>query len=334
MIELKELYGEMLLLRQFDQLCLRLKMKDQIYSGYHPYEGQEAVAVGFCGPLKKEDVLLSTHRPHCHAVAKGCSLEGVLSEMMGRRTGCSGGLGGAMQFLASEHNFYCGSVVGSNLPIATGFGLAIKQQKLDRICMCLFGDGAANTGSFHEALNLAAIWKLPIVFVCENNQFAEAMPAREFVACERISTRAQAYGLEEIRVDGNDVEETRRVGAELIERTRHGQGPFLVEAVTYRLRGHYVGDPEGTYRTREEVDARRETEPLKRAQEKLLRSGMEPAELEAMDQAVKDELAALQDWALKQEFPTLEKAVDHVYIPIGKVANGEHRDKQAVPRPG
>lgn len=313
---LQELYGDMLLLRRFDELCLHLKMKDLIYSGYHPYEGQEAVAVGFCGSLARRDILLSTHRPHGHAVAKGCSLEAVLSEMMGRRTGCSGGLGGAMQYIDAENNFFCGSVVGSNLPIATGFGLAIQQQKLDRICMCLFGDGASNTGSFHEALNLAAIWKLPVVFVCENNQFAEAMPVREFVACERISMRARGYGLDEITVDGNDVEETRRTATELIERTRRGEGPFLVEALTYRLRGHYVGDPEATYRIREEVEAQREREPLKRAREKLLASGVEAAVLEALDQAIKKRLATLQDWAVAQEFPTLEQAVDHVCVPL------------------
>ncbi|MEI7900658.1 MAG: thiamine pyrophosphate-dependent enzyme, partial [bacterium] len=125
---LQKLYGEMLLLRRFDELCLRLKMKDLIYSGYHPYEGQEAVAVGFCGLLGKPDILLSTHRPHGHALAKGVPPEGVLAEMMGRQTGCSGGLGGGMQYLDVENNFYCGSIVGSNLPIATGFGMAIKQK--------------------------------------------------------------------------------------------------------------------------------------------------------------------------------------------------------------
>lgn len=313
---LQELYREMLLLRRFDELCLELKMKDQIYSGYHPYEGQEAVAVGFCGGLQRDDVVLSTHRPHGHAVAKGCSLEAVLSEMMGRRTGCSGGLGGAMQFLDPENHFFCGSVVGSNLPIATGFGLAMKQKKLDRVCMCLFGDGASNTGSFHEALNLAAIWKLPILFVCENNQFAEAMPVREFVACERISMRARGYGLDEITVDGNDVEETRRIATELIGRARQGEGPFLVEALTYRLRGHYVGDPEATYRLRAEVDAWREKEPLKRARAKLLAGGVDATELEALDQAIKQRLAVLQAWALEQAFPTLEQALDHVFVPM------------------
>jgi TPP-dependent pyruvate/acetoin dehydrogenase alpha subunit len=313
---LQQLYRDLLLLRRFDELCLQLKMKDLIYSGYHPYEGQEAVAVGFCGALRKQDVLLSTHRPHGHAIAKGCSLEAVLSEMMGRQTGCSGGLGGAMQFIDADHNFYCGSVVGSNLPIATGVGLAIRQHQLDRVCLCLFGDGASNTGSFHEALNLAAIWKLPILFVCENNQFAEAMPVREFVACERIAHRARGYGLPEITVDGNDVEATRQIASELIGRLQRGEGPFLVEAVTYRLRGHYVGDPEATYRRREEVEAWRAKEPLTRARAKLLEQGTPAADLETWDQQVADRLRTLQDWALQQPLPTLAQAIDHVLVPL------------------
>jgi len=316
MNELKEFYEQMLLLRLFDQQCMDLKKKDLIYSGYHPYEGQEAVAVGFCGALKPDDVLLSTHRPHCHAVAKGCPIEAVLTEMMGRRTGCSGGLGGAMQFIAVENNFYCGSVVGSNLGLATGFALAMKQRQSGQVCMCIFGDGASNHGTFHEALNLAAIWKLPVVFVCENNQFAEAMPMKEFVACERISMRARGYGLEEITVDGNDVQESRRAADAAIERCRNGQGPVLIEAVTYRIRGHYVGDPEATYRDPAEVVEARKREPLVRARQKLLDDGTDPVELEAMEVAIVEKLANLEKWALQQEFPTLECAVDHVGIPL------------------
>lgn len=316
MTELTKFYAEMLLLRQFDQLCLDLKKKDLIFSGYHPYEGQEAVAVGFCAALRRDDVLLSTHRPHCHAVAKGCTLESVLTEMMGRVTGCSGGLGGAMQFLDVDHNFYCGSVVGSNLPIATGIGTAFKQQGGGRVCMCVFGDGASNTGSFHEALNLAAIWKLPVVFLCENNQFAEAMPVKEFVACERISMRARGYGLEEITVDGNDVEASRRAANEAIERCRRGEGPVFIEALTYRIRGHYVGDPESTYRNMDEIGVMREKEPLKRAKEKLLQGGVSEAQLVTLAQDVTRKLAALEEWALKQDFPTLRQAIDHVGIAL------------------
>ena len=321
-VGLEALYEEMLLLRHFDQLSMRLKMKDMIFSGYHPTEGQEAIAVGFCSALREDDVLLSTHRPHIHAVAGGCTMEAVLTEMMGRTTGCSGGLGGGMQYLDPDHNFYCGSIVGSNLPIATGVAMAMKQQGTDRVCMCMFGDGASNTGSFHEALNLAAIWKLPIVFVCENNGFAEAMPVEEFVSCKRIASRARAYDLEEITVDGNDVEACRKMADDLIARARKGQGPFLVEAVTYRIRGHYVGDPEKTYRTKEEIEAKRAEEPLVRSREKLLQQGADATELDALEGPIKARLDVLRAWAMEQPFPTLEQAIDHVYIPLkeGEVA--------------
>ncbi len=310
------LYKEMIALREFDELCLALKKKDLIYSGYHPYVGQEAVAVGFCGALEQKDVLLSTHRSHCHAVAQGCPRNGILAEMMGRRAGSAGGRGGGMQILDAAHNFYSGSIVGSNMPIATGIGLAMKQKKLDSVCMCIFGDGASNTGAFHEALNLAAIWKLPIVFICENNQYAEAMPAREFVACERISMRAKGYGLEEISIDGNDVEQTRATAEDLIARTRSGKGPFLVEALTYRIRGHYVGDPENTYRTKEEVEEWRRKDPILRAGRMLLEGGTSQADLDAVSAKAVKEMEELEKWALVQEFPTLEEATSHVYIPL------------------
>lgn len=316
--KLLKLYEDMLTLRVFDELCLALKKKDIVYSGYHPYVGQEAVAVGFCGALKHEDVLISTHRAHCHAVAKGCPQGGILTEMMGRRTGSSGGLGGGMQILDAPNNFYSGSIVGSNMPIATGFGVAIKQKKLDIICMCLFGDGASNTGAFHEALNLAAIWKLPIIFVCENNQYAEAMPAHEFVSCERISMRAKGYGLEEISIDGNNVEEARKTAEVLIARTRNDEGPFLVEARTYRIRGHYFGDPESTYRTKEEVNQWRKKDPILRAKEILTANAVSQEDFDTVSVKVKKQMQELEEWALEQEFPTLEEAIDHVYIPLDK----------------
>ena len=206
--------------------------------------------------------------------------------------------------------------MGSNLGLATGFALAMKQRQSGQVCMCIFGDGASNHGTFHEALNLAAIWKLPVVFVCENNQFAEAMPVKEFVSCERISMRARGYGLEEITVDGNDAEASRRAAEAAIELCRNGQGPVLIEAVTYRIRGHYVGDPEATYRDPAEVVEARKHEPLVRARQKLLDGGTDPAELEAMEAAIVEKLATLEAWALLQEFPTLEFAVDHVGIAL------------------
>jgi pyruvate dehydrogenase E1 component alpha subunit len=234
--------------------------------------------------------------------------------MMGRQTGVSGGLGGAMQFLHPENNFFSGSVVGSNLAIAPGVGLAMKQQGSDRICVCLFGDGASNTGGFHEGLNLAAIWKLPVLFVCENNQYAEAMPAREFIACERVSQRAPGYGLEEITVDGNDVEATLSAANDAIAQCRAGNGPVLIEALTYRIRGHYVGDPEDTYRTREEVEQWKAKCPLKRCRQQLEERGVEEAEFDDIEAQVAQELEADRQWALDQPPSTVEQAIDHVLV--------------------
>jgi TPP-dependent pyruvate/acetoin dehydrogenase alpha subunit len=315
--ELLSSYRRMLLLRRFDELCLQLKMKDLIFSGYHPYVGQEAVAVGFCSSLRLEDAVLSTHRAHCHAVAKGSPANEVLAEMMGRRSGVSGGLGGGMQFLHPENNFFSGSIVGAGITIAPGVALAMKEQGTDNVCVCLFGDGASNTGSFHEGINLAAIWKLPVLFVCENNQYAEAMPAREFIACDRISKRASGYGLQEITVDGNDVEATTAAANEAIARCRAGDGPVFIEAVTYRIRGHYVGDPEDTYRQREEVEEWKAKCPLKRCRERLQELDVTEAEFDCIERNVAQKLEADRKWCLEQPFPTLEQAVDHVLVPLG-----------------
>jgi len=314
--ELLNLYQKILQLRMFDDMCRSLKMKDIVWSGYHPYTGQEAVAVGACSQLRQEDYLLGNHRSHCHAVAKGSPARVILTEMMGRQSGVSGGLGGAMQFIHAENNFYCGSIVGSNIPIAAGMGLAMKQKATDHVCMCLFGDGASNTGSFHEGLNLAAIWNLPVVYILENNQFAEAMPVNEFVACNPLSKRARAYDLEEITVDGNDVEAVYEAAGKAIEKARTGGGPSLIEALTYRVRGHYIGDPENTYRTKEEVKRWKEKDPVDRCRSKLLEAGVPETELEDIKEEIKTGLQADREWVLQQPFATFEQATDHVWIPL------------------
>ncbi len=313
---LLELYQKMLLLRHFDDMCRKLKMKDVIWSGYHPYTGQEAVAAGCCAQLRQDDCLLGNHRSHCHAVAKGSSTREILTEMMGRQPGVSGGLGGAMQFIHAENNLFCGSIVGSNLPIAAGMALAMKEQETDRVCMAMFGDGGSNTGSFHEGLNLAALWKLPAVYILENNQFAEAMPVDESVACKPISKRARAYDLEELTVDGNDVEAVFDATARAIAKARGGGGPSLIEMLTYRIRGHYMGDPEGTYRTKEEVDEWRQKDPIKRCKAKLLEQSVTEARLNELEKEINDQLAVDQAWALEQPFATFEQATEHTWIPI------------------
>ena len=194
--------------------------------------------------------------------------------------------------------------------------LAMKEQGSDRICMCIFGDGATNTGSFHEGLNLAAIWNLPAVFVIENNQFAEAMPVDEFVACKPLSKRARAYDLEEITVDGNNVEKVYDTVASAISKARAGEGPVLIEALTYRIRGHYMGDPESTYRSKQEVEEWKKKDPIKRSKTKLLEQGVTESQLEDLEQEIIEQLEEDKGWALEQPFATFEQAIENVWIPL------------------
>ncbi len=311
-----ELYRQMLLLRHFDEMCLQLKRKDLIMNGFHPYSGEEAVAVGVCSALDPDDVVVSTHRPQGHSIGKGSEPRRVFCEMLGRRGGVSQGIGGPMQWIDAPNGFFCGSIVGSGITIATGVALAMKREGKGRICVSFFGDGASNTGSFHEGLNLAAIWKLPVVYICENNQYGEAMPVREFVSSYPISKRGVSYGLEGVTVDGNDLEAVVAAAEKGVAQARSGNGPVFIEAVTYRTRGHYGGDPEHTYRTKEEVRSWKKKCPVARFNARLLEEGIEETALAGLEKEVIQELEADQAWALEQPFPTVEQATDHVMIPL------------------
>lgn len=313
-----QLYCQMLLLRHFDEMCLELKYKDLIMDGFHPYSGQEAVAVGVCSVLNPDDAVVSTHRPSGHSIAKGSTPRQIFCEMLGRRGGVSQGIGGPMQWIDTPNNFFCGSIVGSGVTIAAGIGLAMQKEGKGRVCVCFFGDGATNTGSFHEGLNLAAIWKLPVVYICENNQYAEAMPVDEFVSVHPISKRAEAYGLEGITIDGNDLEVVVDTAQKGIAQARSGNGPVFIEVLTYRTKGHYGGDPEHTYRTKEEVELWKKKCPILRFKARLLQEGIEESVITALDQEVLTQLEADQIWALQQPFPTVEQATDHVMIPLEK----------------
>ena len=316
--QLMELYTQLLVLRHFDEFCYDLKMKDLIMNGFHPYSGQEAVAVGVCSLLREDDVVFSTHRPQGHSIAKGSTTRAVFCEMLGRRGGVSQGIGGPMQWIDKPHNFFCGSIVGSGLPIAAGVALAFKRQARDSVAVCFFGDGASNTGAFHEGMNLAAIWKLPALYICENNQYGEAMPVQEFVPVSRISQRATSYGLNGVSVDGMDVEAVLNATADALEQLRAGQGPVFIEMVTYRFRGHYGGDPEHTYRSREEIAVWRNRDPLTLARTRLLARGFSEETLDDLEASVRAEIEGDMEWALEQPFPTVEQATDHVMIPLGQ----------------
>ena len=311
-----ELYRCLYTIRRVDEMCLELKFKDLIMNGFHPYAGEEAVAVGVCDLLRPDDAVLSTHRPQGHSLARGSTPRQVFCEMLGRRGGMSQGIGGPMQWIDAPNRFFCGSIVGSGITIAAGVGLAMKRAGKGQVCVCFFGDGASNTGSFHEGLNLAAIWKLPVVYVCENNQYGEAMPVAEFVAGGSIAARGAAYGLQGITADGMDVASVLEATTPAIERCREDDGPVLIEFETYRFRGHYGGDPEHTYRTREEVQEWRKRCPVMGLRQRLLDAGVPADDLAGLEAGVDADLADDQAWALEQPFPTVAEATDHVLAPL------------------
>jgi TPP-dependent pyruvate/acetoin dehydrogenase alpha subunit len=315
---LLKLYRQMLVLRGIDEMLLDLKFKDLVMDGFHPYQGQEAIAVGVCSALRRDDVVLSTHRPQGHALAKGSTPRAMFCEMLGRRGGVSQGIGGPMQFIDAANRFFCGSIVGSGMAVATGVAMALKREGRRRIAVCFFGDGASNTGSFHESLNLAAIWQLPVLYVLENNQYGEAMPVQEFVSVRPIARRAAAYGLQGKVVDGMDLEAVAAAAASGVRACRAGRGPVFLEMTTYRYKGHYGGDPEQTYRTKEEVEKWRERDPLICIRARLLAAGVAESELDELGRAVQRDLQADQEWALSQPFPTVEQATDHVMIPLSR----------------
>ena len=315
-IQLLDVYRKMVELRRMDEMLLELKMSGLIMDGLHPYQGEEAVALGVGTAIQPEDVVISNHRPQGHAFSKGTSSRAIFAEMLGRRGGPSNGIGGPMQFIDVDHNFFCGSIVGSGISVATGVALALKREGKGRIAISYFGDGASNTGSFHEGLNLASIWKLPVLYILENNQYGEAMPVREFVSVEPISKRAESYSMPGLTVDGMDVCAVAEAAQTAAEYVRQGKGPYLLEALTYRFKGHYGGDPEHTYRTHEEVERWRQKDPLPRLKALLVAGGEDAAGLAALEKEIYAALDGAQAWALAQPFLSIEEATDHVMLPI------------------
>jgi TPP-dependent pyruvate/acetoin dehydrogenase alpha subunit len=310
------LYRKLVELRAVDERLYPLKLKDLVMDGLHPYIGQEAVAVGVCSALRDDDYVVSNHRPQGHALAKGASMRAIFCEMLGRMGGPSNGLGGPMQWIDVDNYFFCGSIVGSGVSYSTGFALASQREGRGRICVCFFGDGAANTGSCHEGMNLASIWKLPLLYVCENNQYGEAMPVKDFVPVPRISMRAASYGIEGSTVDGMDVVAVADATAEAVERIRAGSGPILLETMTYRYRGHYYGDPDN-YRTKDEVKEWQKRDPIAQLKKYLLDHSMaSDADLPTREQEIADDADGARDWALTQPTASLKYAASNVLAPV------------------
>jgi len=264
----------MLLIRFFEERVDMLFLRGVITGTAHACVGQEAVAVGVCAALRRGDYVTSTHRGHGHFLAKGGDPRRIMAELFGKETGYSRGRGGS-QIMGCYRLGFLGAngITGGSIPLATGAALSLKLQRSDRIVACFFGDGAANQGTFHESLNMAAIWRLPVVYVCENNLYAMSTPFRDAFAIPDVALRAAAYGMPGVVVDGNDVLAVRARMREARERARSGAGPTLIECKTYRLLGHSRGDPR-RYRTPEEEAEWRRKDPIRRFRAELARRGI------------------------------------------------------------
>ena len=310
----REMLRQMYSIRAFEEMAEQLYAMGKIHGTMHLSIGMEASAVGAIAALRPDDLILSTHRGHGHCIAKGADLNRMMAEFIGKETGYCRGRGGSMHIADIEGgNLGANGVVAGGVPIAVGVGLSLKMQKRDQIILCFFGDGAANLGPFHEALNMAAIWTLPVVYVCENNQYAMSFHVRKAFAIERISDRAAAYGMPGVTVDGNDMLAVYEAVSEGVERARAGQGPSLIENVTYRWRGHSRSDV-NRYRTKEEIKSWQEKGPIKRFSKHLLEDGV-LTERE-IDQIKEDAYAAIDaavEFSEASPDPDLETIEEGVY---------------------
>ena len=286
-----DLLRQMYTIRAFEEMAEQLYAMGKIHGTMHLSIGMEASAVGAIAALRPDDLILSTHRGHGHCIAKGADLNLMMAEFMGKENGYCRGRGGSMHIAdVKGGNLGANGVVGGGIATAMGVGLGLKMQKSDRIILCFFGDGAANLGSFHESMNMAAIWGLPVVYVCENNQYAMSFSVKRAFAIERISDRAAAYGVPGVTVDGNDLMAVYDAVSEAVERARTGEGVSLIENVTYRWRGHSKSDA-NRYRTQEEIETWKDKCPIKQFRSLLVEEGV-LAEREA-DQVEKDAYAAI-----------------------------------------
>ena len=318
---LQNFYTTMYKIRNFEKCIEELFLKAEIPGFVHLYIGEEAIATGVMANLTHADYIQSTHRGHGHCIAKGAQIDRMMAEIFGKRTGYCKGKGGSMHIADfSVGMLGANGIVGGGYTLATGAALAEKIKGTDTVSIVFFGDGASNRGTFHEAMNMAAVWKLPVVFVCENNEWASTTPYLTTTSVKDISDRAAGYGVPGVICDGNDVFAVYETAKEAIERARRGEGPSIVECKTYRIKGHFVGDPE-TYRTKEEVQKRfNENDPITRFEEKVLAEGlMDEEELKAIREAVNEEIEAAIVFAKESPYPDASELYDDLYVDGGIV---------------
>jgi pyruvate dehydrogenase E1 component alpha subunit len=311
---LMTVYRKMVSVRLFEETAADLFLKGQLPGFLHCYIGEEAVAAGVMAHLSNEDMITSTHRGHGHAVAKGARFDMMFAELFAKKTGYCHGKGGSMH-IADLHIGILGAngIVGAGVPIATGAGLALKMRGSDRVTVSFFGDGGSNTGAFYEGVNLAAVWNLPVVFVCENNQYAESTPRATHQKVKDIADRAAAFAIPGVVMDGMDVFDVHQKSGEAIERARQGGGPTLLEAKTYRFLGHFVGDPQ-PYRTKEEVEEWKKRDPIQLFRQRVIaEKKLAAKELDAADAEIAKEIEAAVQFARESPEPELETALQDIF---------------------
>ncbi|MCY4080481.1 MAG: thiamine pyrophosphate-dependent dehydrogenase E1 component subunit alpha [Caldilineaceae bacterium] len=313
--QLLSLYRQMLIIRYTEEQLARSHQMGLIHGACHTYVGEEAIATGVCAHLRPDDAVFSTHRGHGHALAKGVSPREVVAELFGRATGCSQGRGGSMHLFKPEVGMMGTSgIVGPCILQATGAGYSFKLLKTDQVGVAFFGDGAVNNGAFHEGLNLASIWKLPTLFVCENNLYATEVPFAYSAGNPQVGNRGPAYGMESLTVDGNDVLAVYEAAEEAVQRARGGEGPTLIECRTYRTRAHAEGMRDAGYRTPEEVEEWKERDPITRYSEWLLENEEAGTEtLAAIEAEVKETVVDAEEFARNSPWPEPDTVSEHVF---------------------
>jgi acetoin:2,6-dichlorophenolindophenol oxidoreductase subunit alpha len=309
--EMRDVFREMLLIRRFEEKVEERFRAGELPGFLHVAIGQEAVAVGVCRALDEGDVIASTHRAHGHTLARGTHPNEVMAELYGKLEGCSHGYGGSMHLYDVERgNLGANAVVGGGLPAIVGAALAFQFREEPRVAVAFFGDGATNIGTFHESLNLAQLWRVPAVFVCENNHWAESTPAKQQLPIEDLSKRAEAYGMQSKKVDGQDVEAVYAAALEALEHAREGKGPVFLLCETFRLTGHYVGDPQ-VYRPKGELQELRETQdPLDKLRARL---ELSDEDFEELDREVVETVEAAVEFAKNGTDPKPDDALKNVY---------------------
>jgi acetoin:2,6-dichlorophenolindophenol oxidoreductase subunit alpha len=310
------MYERMQLIRTFEN---RVKVefgKGKIPGFVHLYAGEEAVAVGICAHLTDADYMTSTHRGHGHCVAKGVDPRGMMAELYGKATGTCKGKGGSMHIADMDKGMLgANGIVGGGPPLACGSGLTAKLNKTDQVTICFFGDGASEQGTLHESLNLAAIWKLPIIFVAENNGYAESTPAHYHCSVENIADRAAAYNMPGVTIDGNDIFAVYEAAGEAVRRARTGQGPTLLECKTYRFNGHFEGDAQTYKIAADQEKFQKERDPIKLFKESVVARGMvSESALQAIDDRVATQINDAVKFAEESPFPDVRETFTDVYV--------------------